>query len=77
MTLIHSSILRLSWLYLILILQDDTFHSPGVQLDGAQEDLLELLSEAEVDEEVDGGVGDEGQLVQAGQAQEPGGRTEL
>ena len=50
---------------------------PVTESEGAEQDFLELLAETEVDEEVGGGVGDESQLVQAGQAQEPQGRTEL
>ena len=49
---------------------------PVAESESAEQDLLELLAEAEVNEEVGGGVGDESQLVQAGQAQEPRGRPE-
>ena len=54
-----------------------TVFLPITQSEGAEQDLLELLAETEVDEEVGGDVGDERQLVQAGQAQEPRGRPEL
>ena len=44
---------------------------------GAEENLLELPAEGEVDEEVGGGVDHQGELVQAGQAEEPGRRVEV
>ena len=53
------------------------FNLPSVDVEGAVENLLELPAEREVDEEVGGGVDHQGELVQAGQAEEPGRRVEV
>ena len=53
------------------------FNLPSVDVEGAVENLLELPAEGEVDEEVGGGVDHQGELVQAGQAEEPGRRVEV
>ena len=46
-------------------------------MDGAEEDLLELPAEGGGDEEVGGGVDHQRELVEAGQAEEPGGGVEV
>ena len=50
-----------------------SWNLPCAELGEAEEDLLEGGAEGAVDEEVGGGVEHQGQLVEAGQAEEPGG----
>ena len=56
---------------------DSIFHQSNPPFEEVEEDSFELFAQYEENEEVDGSIGDEGQMTEAFQAENPGWRHEL